>query len=235
LSAASSSGSRFASRRKSRAFCRSRATTWASSAWARTSAAMRAQSAISCSTLNLVAGQLAPAREIAVERLAFPDFPAAIAGHEAGAGVDQRRALHALGEGDDVLGALHVGAQGRFQRRVEGHLARRVDDHVDVAGHARSILLGKPQVGFRDVAVHHAHLVLQKGAQPFRIAVLLAQRIEGVRGHHVIPEARLAGGAGSAPDHDVHAADVGKLRSSMLSSTLPRKPVAPSTNTCRPR
>ena len=128
------------------------------------------------------AGQVAPAGEVAHQLLVLPDLARPVAGHEAGAGVDQRRPLHAPDEGDDVLGALHVGAQGRLERRVEGDLARRVDDHVDVAGHRRGRLVGQAQVGLGDVAVDHPHLVAQEGGQPLGPAVGLAQGIEDRRG-----------------------------------------------------
>jgi hypothetical protein len=154
--------------------------------------------------------QLLPAREIAVGRLALPHVATAVASHEAGAGVNQRGPLHALDEGDHVLGSLDVGAQGRFQRRVEGHLARGVDDHADVGCHRGRLLVVQAQVVLGDIAVDDANLLDQELVQTVRTAELLAQRIEGSRRHHILPEALLAGGARPPPHHHVHPADVRK-------------------------
>jgi hypothetical protein len=155
------------------------------------------------------ARHLPVAREIAVQLLVFPDLAGAVARHEAGAGVDQRRAPHPLGERDDVFRPLDVGAQGRLERRVERHPPRRVDEHVDVLGHLLGQLGGHPQVRFGDVAVDDHHLVAQERRQRIFAAVLVAQRIERRGRDHALPEPRLAVGAGAAPHHHVSAPDLG--------------------------
>ncbi len=142
-------------------------------------------------------------REIAVELLVLPHLARPIAGHEAGAGVNQRRPLHALGEGDDVLRPLDVGAQRRLQRRIEGHPPGRIDEDVDVLGHALGLLFAEAEVGLGDVAVDHLDLGGEEGGQPLRAAVPLAQGVEGRRGHHALPEPRLAVRPRAAADHDV--------------------------------
>ena len=210
FSACSSSGSRFSSRRRSRACWRSSASTWASSASC--ADALGAARAVGHLLLDREPRprQLALAREVADQLLVLPHLARAVAGDEAGAGVNQRGAPHPLGEGDDVLGALDVGAQRRLERRVERHAPRRVDEHVDVLGDPLGQLLGQAEVRLGDVAVDDHHLLAQERRQRLLAAVLVAQRIERRRGHDALPEARLAVGARAAPHHHVGAADLGK-------------------------
>ena len=54
---------------------------------------------------NSTPGSSSLAREVADDGLVLPDRAGAVAGDEAGRDVDQRRALHPLGERDDVLRA----------------------------------------------------------------------------------------------------------------------------------
>ena len=157
---------------------------------------------------ELRARELLAAREVPVELLVLPHLPRAVARDEAGARVDERGAPHALREGDDVLRALDVRAQRRLERRVERHAPRRVDEHVDVLGDALGGLLGQAQVRLGDVAVDDDHLLLEERAQPLGPAVLGAQRIEHGRRHDALPEARLGVGARPAPHHDVRAPDL---------------------------
>ena len=77
-------------------------------------------------------------------------------------------------------------------------------------------------------------LVRRNSASP-RATVTRAQRIERRRRDHALPEPRLAIRPRPAPHHDVNRPTSGKRSSSMLSSTLPTKPVLPRMNRFRPR
>ena len=170
--------------------------------------------------------ELLVAGEIAVQLLGFPDVARPIPGDEAGAGVNQRRPLHPLGEGDDVLGPLDVGAQRRLERRVEGHPPRRVDEDVDVLGDLLGLGLREAQVRLGDVAVDDDHLLAQDRRQPLGATVPVAQRIEGRRGHHALPEPRLAVGPRAAAHHDVGPPDVGEPVEQHAEQHLPDEPGA---------
>src|SRR5437867_4111024 len=102
--------------------------------------------------------------------------------------MNQTRALHAFGERDDVLRADDIRAQPAFQSRIEGHVAGRINDYVDVAGDALRFFVAETEVVFSYVTPHDLYLVTDETVE--RAAVSLAQRIERGLGKHIVPEAR---------------------------------------------
>src|SRR6266480_954273 len=102
--------------------------------------------------------------------------------------MNQTRTLHAFGERDDVLRANDIRAQPAFQGRIEGHVAGRINDYVDVSGDALGLLVAEAEIAFSNVTTHDFYLVADETVE--RAGVSLTQRIEWRLGKHIVPEAR---------------------------------------------
>ena len=101
--------------------------------------------------------------------------------------MNERGPTHALGEGDDVLRADDVRSERALKRRVEGDVARAVDEHVNVVGDRLRLFFREPQTLLADVAANDPHLVAYEILEGR--AVALAHGVEGRRGDDVVPEA----------------------------------------------
>src|SRR5438445_3060389 len=146
--------------------------------------------------------------KIADDWIALPNRARAIAGNETGRNVNQGRPLHALRKGDHVLCANNVGAQGALERRIERHIAGRVNDYVEVVGEFLRVLLGVAEIQFADISANHADFIANKSCKG--VSVSLAEWGEGRGGYHVVPEARLRFLGRARAHGDVHAAEVRK-------------------------
>src|SRR5437588_12130290 len=102
--------------------------------------------------------------------------------------MNQTRTLHAFGEPDDVLRADHIRTQPAFQGRIEGHVAGRINDYVDVAGDALRLFVAEAEIVFSNVTTHDFYLIADETVE--RAAVSLTQRIERRLGKYIVPEAR---------------------------------------------
>ena len=122
--------------------------------------------------------------------------------------MNQARALHAFGERDDILGADHIRAQPAFQGRIEGHVAGRINDYVDVVGDALRFFIAEAEIVFSNVTAHDFYLVADETVE--RAAVSLAQRIERRLGKHIVPEARFRFFLRACSHGHIDAADIRK-------------------------
>ena len=55
--------------------------------------------------------------------------------------MNQRRALHSLRKRNNILRADDVRAQSAFERGIEGHVAGRVNDDIDVISNSLNVEL----------------------------------------------------------------------------------------------
>src|SRR5437764_14727313 len=138
--------------------------------------------------------------------------------------MDQRRSLHPLGEGYNILGADDVGAQTTLERRIKSHVAGGIYDDVEVTRDALRFPFGKAEILFGDIAVHHYHLIANESVEG--VTVALSQRIERRRGDDVIPKASFGLFRRSGPHGDVNAPDVRKAMQQHAQRHLAEKPGA---------
>src|SRR6185369_9274120 len=100
--------------------------------------------------------------------------------------MDERGAFHPARKSDDVLSTDDVRAQSALERRVESHIARRIDNDIDIVGDGLCFFFAVAEVGLSDVTAPDDHLIVDETFE--RAAVTLAQRIERRRSDDVIPE-----------------------------------------------
>ena len=150
--------------------------------------------------------ELVGARKRKLARIGLGHVAGATAGHEAGAGVEQRQVAEVARQADQVGHAERVDFQGFVQRRIEIDDARDVDDHVHVSAQSVAQVRVQAAVRLDHVAGDGRHFRAQKLGKAE--AVLTAKRVQHLTGGDLFVVALLRVLAALGPQGQVDVADV---------------------------